>query len=70
MDVAALEAARGAYAAHDAAREAVIKKCREPQKLAKQVRKWVRDGTKYCVCTQVAEPALPTTHHSPHKSST
>ena len=36
VDVEALEAAREAYAALDAAREAVIKKCREPQKLAKQ----------------------------------
>ena len=36
VDVAALEAARDAYAALDAAREALIKKCREPQKLAKQ----------------------------------
>ena len=36
VDVAALEAARVAYAALDAAREALIKKCREPQKLAKQ----------------------------------
>ena len=36
IDVAALEAAREAYSALDAAREALIKKCREPQKLAKQ----------------------------------
>jgi predicted translin family RNA/ssDNA-binding protein len=36
LDVSALEKAREAYAALDAAREAVIKKCREPQKLAKQ----------------------------------
>ena len=36
LDVDALEAARETYAALDAAREAIIKKCREPQKLAKQ----------------------------------
>lgn len=36
VDVDALAEAREAYAALDAAREAVIKRCREPQKLAKQ----------------------------------
>jgi predicted translin family RNA/ssDNA-binding protein len=36
VDAEALEAARDAYATLDAAREAVIKACREPQKLAKQ----------------------------------
>ena len=36
LDVEALEAARQAYAALDAAREALIKRCREPQKLSKQ----------------------------------
>lgn len=36
IDATALDAAREAYAALDAAREQVIKKCREPQKLAKQ----------------------------------
>lgn len=36
LDVDALSAAREQYAALDAAREAVIKKCREPQKQSKQ----------------------------------
>ena len=36
LDIVALERAREAYSALDNAREAVIKKCREPQKLSKQ----------------------------------
>ena len=36
LDTEALDAAREAYAALDTAREGVIKRCREPQKLAKQ----------------------------------
>ena len=36
VDAAALEEARATYAALDAAREALIKRCREPQKLSKQ----------------------------------
>lgn len=45
LDMGAVDLARVQMATFDSMREVVIKKCREPQKLAKQVGIWLRSNS-------------------------